>query len=194
MRSSWGSHEILMRSSLRLSWRHHRGHHRGSHEVLGDDLMITSWGPHEVSSCGYESSDIFSRTTRLFWKNEHEISSVCTKFGLIEWISLMKNRHFYIKHEILTVTGRLCVVLRIHFTVPFNVKIYILRSQISPIREHCNIIVWNNHFRVVREGSEFTGWGGRRFVLFGVENKTRPPCRRPKILPGPPLHDFTIEK
>ena len=110
-----------MRSSLRLSWGHHRGHHRGSHEVLGDDLMITSWGPHEVSSCGYESSDIFSRTTRLFWKNEHEISSVCTKFGLIEWISLMKNRHFYIKHEILTVTGWLCVVLRIHFTVPFNV-------------------------------------------------------------------------
>ena len=45
--------------------------------------------------------------------------------------------------------------------------------------------------------------GGRRFVLFGVENKTcppaggaknpAPPCRRPKILPAP-LHDFTIEK
>ena len=110
MRFSWDPHEVLteviMRSSLRSSLRFSWG---------------PQWWPHEVSSCGYESSDIFSRTTRLFWKNEHEISSVCTKFGLIEWISLMKNRHFYIKHEILTVTGWLCVVLRIHFTVPFNV-------------------------------------------------------------------------
>ena len=138
---------------MRSSWGPHWGYHEVITEVITEVLMrssvMTSWGPHEVSSCEYESSDIFSRTARLFWKNEHEISSVCTKFGLIEWISSMKNRHFYIKHEILTVTGWLCVVLRIHFTVPFNVKIYILRSQISPIREHCNIIVWNNHFRVV---------------------------------------------
>ena len=46
------------------------------------------------------------------------------------------------------------------------------------------------------------GLGGRRFVLFDVENKppcrrqkkTPPPCRKPKMLPAPPLHDFTIEK
>ena len=45
---------------------------------------------------------------------------------------------------------------------------------------------------------------GLRFVLFGVENKTRPPAGGPKKshpLPEaknftcpPPLHDFTIEK
>ena len=110
---------------MRSSWGPHWGYHEVITEVITEVLMrssvMTSWGPHEVSSCEYESSDIFSRTARLFWKNEHEISSVCTKFGLIEWISSMKNRHFYIKHEILTVTGWLCVVLRIHFTVPFNV-------------------------------------------------------------------------
>ena len=56
-------------------------------------------------------------------------------------------------------------------------------------------------FKVMRLG--IYGLGDRRFVLFGVLKKTRPPLpeakkthpprRRPKSLPGP-LHGFAIEK
>ena len=63
-------------------------------------------------------------------------------------------------------------------------------------------------YNSIREGSEFMNRGppapgrvlgrvqilrpgGRRFLLFGVENKTRPPAGG-LFLPGP--HDFTIEK
>ena len=35
--------------------------------------------------------------------------------------------------------------------------------------------------------------GGRRFVLFGVQNKTRP-LPEAKNFTWPPLHDFIIEK
>ena len=47
----------------------------------------------------------------------------------------------------------------------------------------------------IREGSEFTGRGGRRFVLFGAEKKPRPPpAGGQKFYLAPPSMIFQLEK